>query len=56
MRNVFKSTFFKCTSLLLVLMVVFGGTLAFLNDIWYVSPETRTARAIQKVYGGLLFL
>ena len=54
MRNVFKSTFFKCTSLLLVLMVVFGGTLAFLNDIWYVSPETRTARAIQKVYGEMV--
>ena len=54
MRKVLNSTFVKCASLLLVLMVVFGGTLAFLNDLWYVSPETRTARAIQKVYGEMV--
>lgn len=54
MRNDFKTTFIKCVSLLLILMVVFGGLLAFLNDLWYVSPDTRTARAIQKVYGEMV--
>ncbi len=49
--NFFKSTFFKCTALLLCLTVIFGGILALLNDVLYVSPEERTNRAIQKVYG-----
>ena len=49
--NFFKSTFFRCTALLLSLTVIFGGILALLNDLLYVSPEERTKRAIQKVYG-----
>ncbi len=51
MAKFFKSTWFKCISFLLILAVVLGGTLAILNDILYVSPEERTARAIKKIYG-----
>ncbi len=51
MSKFFKSTWFKCISFLLMLAVVLGGTLAILNDILYVSPEERTARAIKKIYG-----
>ena len=51
MQKLFKSTWFKCISLLLILSVVLGGTLALLNDVLYVSPEERTARAIKKIYG-----
>ena len=49
--NFFKSVAFRCITVLLVLAVVFGGTLAILNDVLYVSPEERTARAIKSVYG-----
>ncbi len=51
MQKFFKSTWFKCISLLLILSVVLGGTLALLNDVLYVSPEERTSRAIKKIYG-----
>ena len=53
MAKFFRSTFFKCAALLLCLMVAFGGLLALLNDLLYVSAEERTARAIKKVYGEL---
>ena len=52
--NFFKSTFFRCTALLLSLTVLFGGILAVLNDVLYVSPTERTQRAIQKVYGEIV--
>lgn len=51
MRKVFKSVWFKCISVLLVIICFAGGLLAVLNDLLYVSPETRTARAMQKIYG-----
>ncbi|MBQ3220130.1 MAG: hypothetical protein IJB32_06050 [Clostridia bacterium] len=51
MYKFFKSTWFKCITVLLVLSVVLGGTLALLNDVLYVSPEERTSRAIKKIYG-----
>lgn len=51
MSKFFKSTWFKCISVLLVLAVVLGGTLAILNDVLYVSNEERTMRAITKIYG-----
>ena len=51
MSAFFVSAWFKCISVLLALSVVFGGTLAILNDVLYVSPEERTARAIKKIYG-----
>ena len=51
MSKFFKSDWFKCITVLLVLAVILGGTLAFLNDLLYVSPEERTARAIKKIYG-----
>ena len=51
MAKFFKSDWFKCITVLLVLAVVLGGTLAFLNDLLYVSPKERTQRAIKKIYG-----
>ena len=47
----FKSVAFRCITVLLALAVIFGGTLAILNDVLYVSPEERTARAVKSVYG-----
>jgi hypothetical protein len=51
MKNFIKSDWFRCIAVLLALAVVLGGTLAILNDVLYVSPEERTARAIKKIYG-----
>ncbi len=51
MNKFFKSTWFKCVTVLLAIAVVLGGTLAVLNDLLYVSPEERTDRAIKKIYG-----
>lgn len=51
MKKFFKSDWFRCISVLLVLSVILGGTLAILNDVLFVSPEERTARAIKKIYG-----
>lgn len=51
MKKFFKSDWFKCISVLLVLAVLFGGILAVLNDVLYVTQEERTARAIKKIYG-----
>ena len=47
----FKTTWFKCIACLLRIAVISGALLAALNDLLYVSPETRTARAISKIYG-----
>lgn len=47
----FKSTWFKCIAVLLSIAVVLGGLLAILNDLLYISPEERTGRVFQKVYG-----
>ena len=51
MKNFLKSAWFKCTAVLLIIAVISGGLLALLNDILYVSPEERTGRALQKIYG-----
>ncbi len=51
MKKLFNNTWFKCISVLLVLAVVLGGTLAILNDVLYVSASERTSRAIKKIYG-----
>ena len=50
----FKSTWFKCIAVLLSRAVVLGGLLAILNDLLYVSPEERTGRAFEKIYGRTL--
>lgn len=46
-----KSPWFKCIACLLCIAVISGALLASLNDVLAVSPETRTARAITKIYG-----
>lgn len=51
MSKIFKSDFFKCITVLLVLSVILCGTLAVLNDLLKVDPSERTARAIKKIYG-----
>lgn len=51
MKKFFKSDWFKCIAVLLVLAVFLSGTLAILSDVLYVSPEERTGRAIKKIYG-----
>lgn len=49
--NVLKSTWFKCITCLLLIAVISGALLSVLNDVLYVSPEMRTARAIENIYG-----
>ncbi len=51
MAKFFKSAWFKCITLLLIVAVFSGGMLAVLNDAWAVSPEERTMRSIKKIYG-----
>ncbi len=51
MAKFFKSTWFKCIFTLLAIAVVASGLLALLNDLLFISPEERTARAIKKIYG-----
>jgi hypothetical protein len=53
MSKFFKSDWFKCVAVLLIIAVVLSGTLALLNDVLYVSPEERTGRAIKKIYDGV---
>ena len=47
-----KSTWFKCTTVLLAIALVAGGLLAVLNDVLWVSPEEKLERAISKLYNG----
>ncbi len=49
--KILKSPWFKCIACLLCIAVISGALLASLNDVLAVSPETRTARAIKKIYG-----
>ena len=51
MSKFFKSDWFKCVAVLLILAVVLSGALAILKDVLYVSPDERTGRAIKKIYG-----
>ncbi len=46
----FKSAWFKCTACLLTIFLIAGGGLAILSNVLYVSPEERTARALNKIY------
>lgn len=47
----YQTVWFKCIACLLAIAVISGALLATLNDVLAVSPETRTARAITKIYG-----
>lgn len=47
----YQTVWFKCITCLLCIAVISGALLASLNDVLAVSPETRTARAITKIYG-----
>ena len=49
MKKLFASI--KPIILLLVIMLFSGSTLAILNDVLFVTPEVRTQRAIQNIYG-----
>ena len=54
MNKFFSSLWFRCIAVLLVISVVLGGLLAVANDVFYVSPEERTSRAIKKIYGSTM--
>lgn len=47
----YKTVWFKCITCIVLIAVISGALLASLNDVLAVSPETRTARAIKKIYG-----
>ena len=47
----YKTVWFKCVACLLAIAVISGALLAILNNLLFVSPEMRTARAIEKIYG-----
>lgn len=47
----YKAVWFKCITCIVLIAVISGALLASLNDVLAVSPETRTARAIKKIYG-----
>lgn len=49
MKKLFASI--KPIIVLLVIMLFSGSTLAILNDVLFVTPEVRTQRAIQNIYG-----
>ena len=49
MKKLFASI--KPIIVLLVIMLFSGATLAVLNDLLFVTPEVRTQRAIQNIYG-----
>lgn len=47
----FKSTWFKCITVLLAILLISGALIAILSDLLYVSPDMRTMRAVKKIYG-----
>lgn len=51
-KSFFKSTWFKCISVLLVIVLVCGVFLTICNALFYVSNEERRSRAIAKLYNG----
>ena len=51
MKNLFSNVWFRCITALLLIACVAGGLLAILNDVLYVPPAERTARAVKKIYG-----
>ena len=50
----FNSLWFKCIACLLLIAIVSGALLSVLSDVWYVSSEERTSRAIKKIYGEIV--
>ena len=54
MKNFFSNIWFRCISVLLVIILISGASIAILSDVLYVSPEERTQRGIMKVYGSLV--
>ena len=51
MDRVFNNIWCQCITVLLLIAAVSGGILAIFNDVFYVSAEERTQRAIKKIYG-----
>jgi len=51
MAKLFKTTAFRCISILLIIALISGGLLAILNDLLFVPSWMRTSRAISKIYG-----
>ncbi len=49
--KLFKSAWFKCITTLLLIILISGVGIAVLSFLWEVSPEERTGRALQKIYG-----
>lgn len=50
-KDFFKSQTFKCIMVLLVIALISGGLLAIFSDVFSVSEEERTLRAIKSIYG-----
>lgn len=50
-KSFFKSTWFRCIAVLLVIVLVCGVFLTICNSLFYVSDEERLSRAISKLYG-----
>ena len=51
MRKFFSSIWFRCIAVLVGISIVSGGLIGFLNDLLFVTPEERTARAVKQIYG-----
>lgn len=51
MAKLFKSDWFRCIFTLFLIIICSGASISVLSDVLYVSPQERTARGIQKVYG-----
>ena len=47
----YQTVWFKCITCLLLIAVISGASITVLADLWKVSPEMRTSRAITKIYG-----
>ena len=54
MKSFFKSIWFRCITVILSIILISGASIAILSDVLYVSPEERTMRGIEKVYGELV--
>lgn len=54
MAKLFKNIWFRCITVLLLVIVISGASIAILSDVLYVSPKERTDRGIAKVYGHIV--
>lgn len=50
-KNFFKSNAFKCIAVMMSIVIICGGIIAICNDIFYVSPEEVTMRAVTSIFG-----